>query len=292
LRALWVLGLIAVLVFLIASSNVASLLIARAAARDREMALRISIGAGPGRLVQQMLVESALLSIASCLLRALLAAEAAPLIVQMLSTSQTIVRLDLQLDCRLLAFLMAAGSMATFLSGMAPAVRASAASPNDVLKAGGGKQTASIGLFRPLIAGQTAFSFVVLFVAGLFLASFARLVRTDLGFDQHNLAVISVEAKELRQGGPNGLAAWRRLVERLRQIPGVESASLSGWSLFEGSSCSQSVRIPGRVPEAFEPNYLPVSPGFLETNAHPPARRQGSRVARRGGGTPFGSDRQ
>lgn len=263
-RPLWVLGIIAVLVLLIACANVASLLIARAAARDREMALRLSIGAGRGRLIQQMLVESALLSVASCLLGALLAVKAGPLIIDMLSTSQSIVLLDLRLDWRVFGFLAAAGCVTVFLFGLAPALRASAVSPNDALKSGSGTQTRRIGLFRPLVTAQTAFSFLVLFVAGLFLASFAKLVRSDLGFDQNNLVVIAVEAKGLR-GGQKALAVWCELLDRLREIPGVQSASLSGWSLFGGSRSTQSLRIPGRVADAFEAHYLPVSARFLET---------------------------
>ena len=264
-RPIWVLGIIAGLVLLIACSNVASLLIARAAARDREMALRLSIGAGRGRLIQQMLIESALLSIASCVLGVFLASKAGPLITDMLSTSQSVVRLDLQLDWRVLSFLTAAGSLTAFLFGLAPALRASAVSPNDALKSGSGKQTARIGLFRPLVAAQTAFSFLVLFVAGLFLASFAKLVRTDLGFDRNNLVVIEVEARDLREGGQKAFAVWRQLLDRLKENPGVQSASLSGWSLFEGSRSTQNLRIPGRPVDAFEHHYLPISPHFFET---------------------------
>jgi predicted permease len=264
-RPLWVLGIIAILVLLIACSNVASLLIARAAARDREMALRLSIGAGRGRLIQQMLIESALLSVASCFAGVILGSKAGLLITDMLSTSQNIVRLDLRLDWRVLGFLTMAGSVTAFLFGLAPALRASAVSPNDALKSGSGKQTARIGLFRPLVAAQTAFSFLVLFVAGLFLASFAKLVRTDLGFDRNNLVVVEVEARDLRQDGQKAFAVWRQLLDRLKESPGVQSASLSGWGLFEGSRSSQTLRVPGRVVEAFEPYYLPVSPRFLET---------------------------
>ena len=73
------------------------------------------------------------------------------------------------------------------------------------------------------------------------------------------------EARDLREGGPQALAIWRQLLERVSAIPGIESAGLSTWSLFEGSTSSRSLRIPGRPVEAFEPFYLPVAPGFLET---------------------------
>ena len=263
-RALWILASVAVLVLLIACANVAGLLTARAAAREREMALRISIGASRGRLIQQVLVESALLSAASCVVGALIALAAAPRIVSMLSTSRSLVRLDLHLDWRLLLFLAGVGSLVTFLFGLTPALRASSVSPNRALKSGG-RQTAAAGLFRPLVAAQTAFGFVVLFVAGLCLASFAKLVRIDPGFDPNQLAVASVEAKEFREGGARALAHWTQLVERVKQMPGVESASLSGWGLFEGRGRNKILRFPGRAADSERPWYLPVTPRFLET---------------------------
>ena len=99
--------------------------VARAEARDREMALRISIGAGRGRLIQQVLIENALLSIASCALGALIAVTAAPRMAAMLSTSRSVVHLDLSLDWRVLAFLAGVGSLVTLLFGLAPADRKS-----------------------------------------------------------------------------------------------------------------------------------------------------------------------
>jgi predicted permease len=183
----------------------------------------------------------------------------------MLSTSQTIVRLDLSLDWRVFAFVAVAGALTAFLFGLAPAFRASAASPNEALKSGTGKQSARIGLFRPLAAVQTAFSFVVLFIAGLLLASFAKLDRSDPGFDKNHLVVLDVEARELRTGGQKALATWRELVDRLRETPGIESASLSGWSVFSGRGRNLHIRVPGRAVDASEPYYLPVSPHFFET---------------------------
>lgn len=264
-RALWVLVSIAVLVLLIACSNVASLFIARAAARSREMALRISIGAGRGRLVQQMLIESALLSLASCTLGALIAYVAAPRIVSMLSTPRSVVRLDLSFDWRLLGFLAVAGTLVTFLFGLAPAFHASAVAPSDALKAKGGKHTARIGLFRLLVAAQTAFGFVVLFVAGLCLSSFVKLLHIDPGFEQNDLAIVNIAASKLSLDDPAALSIWRQVPERLRQSRGIQSASLSEWNLFEGRGQNKSLRVPGATLDNYRPWYLPISPGFLET---------------------------
>ena len=264
-RPLWVLAGIAVLVLLIACANVASLLAARATSRQREMALRVSIGAGRGRLIQQVLVESALLALASCALGAVLATAMTPKIVSMLSTSRSIVHLDLPLNWRLLVFLTGIGSLVTLMFGTAYAIRASAVLPADALRTGSGRYTAGIGLFRPLVAAQVAFGFVVLFAAGLCLTSFAKLLRTDLGFDQDNLAVVRVTAEALRPETSERLAVWQRLVERMQQIPGIESAGLSPYGLFEGSGRNKSVQIPGRPVDGYTPWYLQVSPGFLGT---------------------------
>jgi predicted permease len=263
-EALWVLAGVAALVLLIACANVAGLLVARAASRERELALRVSIGAGRGRLVQQVLIESGLLAIASSVLGLVLATIAAPAIVSMISTSRTVVRLDVHPDWRLIAFLGALGLSVAFLFGLVPAVRASAVSPNDALKAGPTRHTPRAGLFRPLVVTQVAFGFVVLFVAGLCLTSFVKLLRIDLGFDPNDLAVVRVAVADGHdlEGAPE---MWRDLLARLAETPGIESASLSPWGLFEGSGRNKSVRIPDRPVDSYMPWYLEVSPGFLET---------------------------
>ncbi len=263
-RALWVLASVAGLVLLLASANVASLLVARAAQREREMALRISIGAGRGRLIQQVLIESSLLSIASCALGGLIAVLATSPIVSLISTSHSAVRLDLHLDWRVVAFLAATGSLVTFLFGLPPALRASTVSPNEAIKSGSGKHTAKVRAFGPLVAAQTATCFVVLFVAGICLSSFAKLARTDLGIDPKNLAVIYVEAKELYKDQKRQVI-WEHVLERLNHTPGIQSASMSGWGLFQGRGRNKGVQIPGRPTDSYSPWYLPVSPGFFKT---------------------------
>ncbi len=264
-RALWVLGAIAALVLLIAAMNVASLLVARAAARQREMALRTSIGAGRGRLIQQAVIESGLLALTSCALGAVLSVVATPKLVAMISTSWTTVRLDVQPDWRILAFLGAMSIFVTFVFGLAPALRAAAAMPADALRLGGGRHATAVGSFRPLVAAQIAFSFVVLFVGGLCLTSFVKLLRTDLGFDASNVVLVNVTASSTGQNQEPALAAWISLLERLEHTPGIDSASLSRWGLFTGSGRNKSVRIPGCPVDAYTPWYLPASPGFLRT---------------------------
>jgi predicted permease len=264
-RPLWMLVGIAALVLLIACANVASLLVARASSREREMALRVSIGAGRGRLVQQVLIESAMLAFASCALGAVLAMVAAPAIASMLSTSRNVVGLDLEMNWRLLMFLAGVGSLVTFLFGLAPALRASAVLPGDALKSRTGRHTSRIGVFRPLVAAQVAFSFVVLFVAGLCLTSFVKLLNTDLGFDQDNLVLARVATGPSSPDATGSPEIWQPLLERLQRVPDIESVSLSPWGLFEGPGRNKGVRVPGRAADAYMPWYLPVSPGFFAT---------------------------
>ena len=185
----------------------------------------------------------------------------------MMSTSRTIVRVPIEFNGRVIVFLGCAGMFVTFLFGLAPAIRASIVSPVDALKSGAGRHTPRIGLFRPLVAAQVAFGFVVLFVACLSLTSFVRLLNADLGFDPSRLTLVSVAStgSASRPDEGNAVMRWERLIDRVRQIPGVESASYSRWALFAGSGRNKSVRIPGRPSDAYTPWYLQASPGFLET---------------------------
>jgi predicted lysophospholipase L1 biosynthesis ABC-type transport system permease subunit len=181
-RPLWIMAIVAGLVLLIAGSNVANLFVARSAARQREMALRISIGAGRRRLVQQLLIESGLLAGMACLLGIGFAHAMGPAVVSRLLPTGKTAYLDLGLDWRALGLVALIGASATALVGLIPAFRSSSVSPGDVLKAGSDRHSTRRGLLRPLVAAQAAFSVTVLFTGGLLLLSFHRLSTLDLGF--------------------------------------------------------------------------------------------------------------
>jgi len=268
-RPLWILAVVAGFLLLIACSNLANLFTARALAREREMALRISIGAGRARLIRQLLVEGLLLACAASVLAAAFAAVAAPAIVGLLSTTDSPAYLDLHPDWRVLAFLLLACATATMLFALLPALRASAVSPHEALKSGG-RQSARAAALRPTLVAQIAFSFVVLFVAGLLLLSFRQLTNVNLGFEKNGIVLIGVETTDPNPFAeiyytPAARLTALQLVDRIREVPGVRNAAMCEFGFFSGSLMGENVRIPGRAPGDGGIYGVPVSPGFLQT---------------------------
>jgi predicted permease len=265
-RPLSVMAAIVGLVLLIACSNVANLLLARGAARTREMALRASIGAGRRRLLQQMLIESAVLTVAASVLGVLASRASVPFIVAMLTTNENPVYLDARMDWRVLGFVAALGCLTTVVFGIVPALRASTASPGEVIALGERAHSTKAGAVRSLLAAQVAFSLMILFIAALLMRSFDRLLAVDLGFNAEHVVLLSVEARD-RLEPERAREAKRQLLERLQVLPGVESASLSGWALFRGYSNSNNVSLPGGGrAQTFR---LDVSPRFFQTMRTP-----------------------
>ena len=262
-RPLWILAGIAALVLLIAGSNIANLFLARTAAREHEMALRLSIGAGRGRLVQQMLVESALVAGAACALGLLFAAVAAPSVVGMLGAAGDPVHLDLRLDWRLVAVAGALTLLTTALFGVAPALRASSVAPIAALKTGGGRAGARAGVMRPFVAAQVAFGLVVLFVGSLLVLSFARLTGVNPGFAASDVLLISTETVQ-RVDAKQQRTALIQLLDRIRTVPGVQAASSADYNVI-GRAWTYGIRVAGRPNEAFDTIMAPVTPGFFET---------------------------
>ena len=259
-RPLLILALLVGLVLLIACANVGNLLTAQAAARAREMALRVSIGAGQWRLIQLVLTESALLAVAASLLGMLFASWSAPIVVSMLHVPGDPVRLVLDAGWQGLAFSIALTLSVTLLFGLVPALRASTVKPMSVLK-GGDDPHSRRRLMSALLCAQTAFCVLVLFVGGLFVATFERLVNRPLGFAPQNIVILDANSR----GKNQPVSEWLQVVDQLRQTPGVESASLAGWALLTGNRWTRAVRVPGQAIEQRFPYFLSVAPGFFET---------------------------
>jgi predicted permease len=258
-RALLALGILVALVLLIACANVANLMTAQAAARAREMALRVSIGAGRSRLVQLVLVESAWIGFLAAAAGLVFAWWSAPLVVSMISPQDSPVRLALPADWRVLGFGLALTVGVTLLFGLAPALRASAVEPVSALK-GGRDPHLRRRLMQSLVATQSTFCFVVLFVAGLLVVTFQRLSEQPLGFSPERLLTLETIAR------PAQLPAyWDQMADRLRQVPGVENVTLAGWALMSGESAVGLISVNGEPPSEVFSDFLSVSPGWLET---------------------------
>jgi hypothetical protein len=227
---------------------VASLLVARAAAREREMAVRVSIGPGRERLLQQLLVESGMLAVVATATGMLFGRLLAPAIVACLSRLDDPIALDLHFDLRALTFALAVCVATTILCGLIPALRASTVGPIDALKRTSARGIGHLGVLKTLVAAQVGFIFVVLFVSALFLTSFNRLTGTDPGFTSVGIVLMALEAPDLQdeKALARARAVAAQLLDAVSRQSGVESASLSGWPLFRGWSWDADIRIPGR----------------------------------------------
>ncbi len=258
-RALTALGILVGLVLLIAAANVANLLTAQAAARAREMALRVSIGAGRRRLVQLVLVESALLAFIATGIGAFFAWWSAPFVVARINPPDNPARLLLPTDWRVLGFALALAIGVTFLFGLAPALRASAVQPVSALK-GGEDPRSRRRLMYGLIGAQTAFCFLVLLVAGLFVASFERLSNQPTGFSADRLLTLDTLAEPMQP-----TVFWYQAAEHLRRLPYVENVAIAAWPLLSGIGSNGFVAINGAPPSELLAYFLSVSPGWLDT---------------------------
>jgi putative ABC transport system permease protein len=257
-QSLFVLAAIVALVLLIACVNVANLMTAQAAARAREMALRISIGASRAQLVQLVLVQSAWLAFLSSAIGSLFAWWSAPFVVSLINPPDNPVRLVLPADWRVLGFGIAVAAAVTFLFGVIPALHASATDPLSALK--GESQPRSRRRFmRSLIAAQVAFCFVILFVSGLFVSTFKNLAKQYNGFSADRILTLDTVA-------PGALpVAWQQVADHLRSVPGVEQASIAGWPLLSGYGSNNSISVNGGPPSDDLTYFLPVSPGWIDT---------------------------
>jgi predicted permease len=258
-RSLVALGTLVALVLLIACANVANLMTAQATARGREMALRVSIGAGRGRLVQLVLVESAWIALLAAAIGALFAWRSAPFVVRMINPPDNPARLALPADWRVLGFAVALTLGVTFLFGLVPALRASSVKPASALK-GGEDPHSRRRLMHALIAAQVAFCFLVLFVAGLFVATFECLSHRPMGFSADRLLLL--ETVTAHSQPPT---YWDEMADRLRTVPGVETVALEGWPLLSGWQSNNFLSIHGELPAGPLCFLLNVSPGWLET---------------------------
>ena len=260
------------LVLLIACANTANLLLAQSEGRRREMAVRLSIGAGRARLLQQLLTESVLLVALAACLGLLLARWAGDWLVRRaLGVTTGPTPLAAGLDRHVLLFTMGISTLTVLLFGLAPALRAIRTNLSDAMKSAS-RTVSGASRLNPakfLVAAQVALSLIVICAAGLFARSLQNLVHADLGFDREHVLSVWMSPRTAGYQGERLNALYGRLIERAQSVPGVRSAAISMCGLVvECRSSDNGIRIEGYTPGPRERpgvQYSAVSPGYFST---------------------------
>jgi predicted permease len=260
------------LVLLIACSNVAGLLLARASGRAKEFAVRTALGASPWRLAAQTLTESVVLSAAGMVLGLAIAFGVLQALVA-LAPGNLMTGVTIPMDAWVLGFTAVLAAVAALIFGTAPAVRIARIDPQENLKQGrgSGSETRGDHRFRDvLVAAELALALVLLASAGVFLKSLAKLHDVDLGFRQHGLMTAALALPEKTYDTPaKQIGFLRSALERLKNSPAVESAAAGVPLPFSGFGGSASFAIEGRVAPPGDPgphgDIRQVSPGYFET---------------------------
>ena len=267
---LWMLLAIAGLVLLIACANLANLMLARASAREKEIAVRLALGASRSRLIRQLLSESMLLAVAGAISGILLARALSGVLVAMISTQSDTMFLDLATDYRVLGFTAALAVVTCILFGLAPALRATKSSPASAMRASGRGLTANrerFGLRRILVVTQVALSLVLLVGALLFVGSLRNLLSVDAGFRQDGILVANLGFGSLKIPLANRVEYRRQLIEKIRTIPGVISAAHTRIRPLSGSGWNQTIYIDGQKQGGAR--LSSATPGYFATLGTP-----------------------
>ncbi len=263
------------LVLLIACANLASLLIARGEGRQREIALRLALGAGRGRLVRQLMTESLLLAIAGGAAGLALASWTLNLIVNSIPEDVGASGLTRQLDYRVLLFACAVSFVTGVLFGLAPAIRATRTDLQSVLKdqgsnVSGGK--ANVRVRKSLMISQIALTAVLLAAAGLFAHSLFNLKGQDLGVRPDHVLEFSISPELNRYTPPQTTSLVERIRKSIKSLPGVRSASASEIPLLANSNSTSNITVQGyntQEDEDMNVNQDWVGPEFLATMGIP-----------------------
>jgi predicted permease len=263
------------LVLLIACTNVANLLLARAAARRQETSVRLTLGASRGRLVRQLLTESLLLALLAGGVGTLLALWATDLLMAWHLPLPVPLAVSIGLDARVLAFTLVLCTLTGVAFGLVPALQASRRELLPALKGELGPHVASSRWFSArnlLVVGQTALSLVLLVGSGLFLRSLRHAQSIDPGFDPKNLVLLSLDPRLNGYGEAQGQQVFQQLLERIAAAPGVQAASLTSTPPLGLESRRRRVTIEGYTPrdgEDMEVVTSSIGPGYFRTMGIP-----------------------
>jgi predicted permease len=271
---LYLLMLAVGIILLIACANVAGLMLARAAARQKEMAVRLALGAGRVRIIRQLLTESVMLSLLGGVLGIFFAYWGAHAIVSFVSSNQTRpLGFATGADLRVLAFTVAVSLLTGVLFGVAPAFRSARVNLTPALKEGEGSSASSghsagkwFSIGNALVVAQVALAIVVLVGAGLLVRTLANLRSVDVGFDSHNILIFGIDPSLAGYKGAQIDSFYRDLQGRLAETPGVKSASYSMMPLLSNGLMITIFHWPGTPQDQqSEADTLGVGPEFFET---------------------------
>ena len=258
-------------VLLIACANVANLLLARAAGREREIAIRTALGANRGRLVRQLLTESALMGLAGGAVGLLIAKWGLSALIAL--SPEDIPRLDqIGIDGRVLAFTLLVSLVTGLIFGLVPALQASKPDLNESLKESGRSSTSGVDRRRvrsALVVLEVALSLVLLIGAGLMIKSFSQLQKVDLGFNPDRLVSMNIQLSRTKYQGPLSAQFFRQLIERVESMPGVESAGATTAMFIDALPNSTNFTVEGKPPvsasEQIETPVDSVTPSYFRT---------------------------
>ena len=268
---LWMLLATTAIVLIIACANLANLMLARATAREREVAIRLAIGASRWRLIRQLLAESLLIAFVGAAAGALIAQWLSRFLVDFLATDGNRPFIDLTLDWRVFAFTLALAVITCVAFGLVPALRATATAPGAALKAGSRGMTDGrerFGLRRVLVVLQVALSLVLIVGALLFVRSLRNLMTLDPGFRQDHLLFVSLDLRRAAIPAARRIGVAEQITDRLRGLPGVSGASQVVIVPVSGSGWNNNIVVAGRK-YSDNVNFNSVSPGYFETMETP-----------------------
>jgi predicted permease len=268
--SLVILMVVVAFVLLIACANVANLLLARAATRQKEIAVRLAIGAGRTRLIRQLLTEGSVLAAASGVASLLVASWGSRMLSQLLARggpNPIPFDVDGRPNLIILAYTLAVCLATTVAFALVPAMRSTRVELTSALKQGRGVAGGGRWVGRLLIVGQLALAVPLLIAAGAFIRGLKHLETFDVGYSRDSLIVVKADLSRGAGGFPAALPSIDRALERLRSIPGVLAATASENGLFDIDSSTQSLRIDGfeaTRKEDMTASFDQVGPGYFE----------------------------
>jgi putative ABC transport system permease protein len=260
---------LAAMVLLLACLNVANILLVRATIREKEMAIRAALGAARGRLVRQLLTESVLLALVGAPAGILLGRWGSGALSGLNVHTDLPVKFDFSFDWRVFAYALAAALITGIIVGIVPALRISRGNINSVLhQSGRGVAGSGQGLRSTLVVAQVAGSLMLLIMAGLFMRSLAKAQKADLGFDPAHIVDASMDPSEVGYNEGQGREFYRNLLTRVRQMPGVVSATTSSSIPLGYYNNADALTIDGYQPAPGQPagaSFVTIATDYFET---------------------------